>query len=121
MPLTYSTRSGRFAVLAFDRHLIGDGEIIGLRLAQSNQPHGLVLLACAFFVFHAVTQQAIDLFIGVIEFLPSPRAAAESSCRNARVINVSLTPRRFSHALQYISVDVAVPGVPGAVTQMAVT
>ena len=59
-----------FLMLALDRHLFGNGKVVGLRISPVNKPDSLVLLTCTHFFFHAITQQAIDLLVGVIEEAP---------------------------------------------------
>ena len=54
-------------VFTLDRDFFGNGKIVRLRVLPVNQPNGFVEMASTFFVFHAVTQQAINLFVGVIE------------------------------------------------------
>ena len=63
-----------FLMLAFDRHLFGNGKVVGLRIGPVNKPDSLVLLARPDFFLHAITQQAIDLLVGIIEEAPFAQA-----------------------------------------------
>ena len=56
-------------VLADDRHLLGDGEVVVLGVLPVDQPDRIGLLADVRLHLHAVAQQAVDLAVGVVERL----------------------------------------------------
>lgn len=62
-----NNKIGAFFVFAFDGDFFGEGKVIIFRIFPVNQPNGLVMLACAFFIFYAVAQQSINGFVGIVE------------------------------------------------------
>ena len=66
-----------FFVLALNGHFFGNGKIVCFWVFPVNQPHGFIKMTSTFFIFHAVTQQAINLFVGVIELF----TFAQRCCR----------------------------------------
>ena len=59
--------SGRLVCCPSDGDLLGDGEVVGLRVLPVDQPDRLGLLADARLDLHAVAQQAVDLAVGLVE------------------------------------------------------
>ena len=56
-------------VLALDRDLLGDDEVVRVRVAPVDEPDGLEVLADVALDLHAVAQQVVDLAVGVVERL----------------------------------------------------
>ena len=74
--------SGRFAWpwhRAGDGDLLGDGEVILLRVLPVDQPDGLRVLADVGLHLHAVAQQFVDRAVAVVEALGVAPAFALSN------------------------------------------
>lgn len=56
-----------FSVGAFDRHFLGDGEVVVLRLFPVDQPDRDMVLARARLHLHPIAQQVINLLVAVVE------------------------------------------------------
>ena len=63
-----------FFVLSLHGHFFSDGKVVCVRFFPINQPNGLILLARTFFILHAIAQQLVNVFVGVIQMFAFTQA-----------------------------------------------